>query len=203
MARVKFPRDKPHINTGSNSQSVEDTSGGRLFSVDAESTGDGNPAPSSTLDFSAPGGADSQLARVAFPIDSEFQYDPTTFGAVEFIDAELDILSSTLDGTDQVEVSLVVFQRDTFYLADRTPLPIIDSVRPDWQTIEIRGLEHDDFIATGGTAHPDFSQPFQFGYGFSAEYSTSALQVNLGLDNMLFELTTVPEPSFGWLGWCH
>ncbi len=42
---------------------------------------------------------------------------------------------------------------------------------------------------------PDFGRPFDFGYAFTAQNSTMALQAQLSLDNMFVEITTVPEPN--------
>ena len=64
-----------------------------------------------------------------------------------------------------------------------------------------RDLTAADFQeADGGSGRPDFSQPFQFGYSFSGDYSSTALDVDLLLDNMTVEITTVPEPTSIGLG---
>ena len=57
------------------------------------------------------------------------------------------------------------------------------------------GLLPGEFSEVGGGGRVDFSQPFQFGYAFTGDYSTTALSVELGLDNMHVEITTVPEPT--------
>ncbi len=77
MAKENFERTKPHVNVGSNSSSVEDTSG-QLSSTDRASTIGGEPT--SVLDFSAPSSSTPQSATVAFPIDGDFTYDPLSRG---------------------------------------------------------------------------------------------------------------------------
>lgn len=192
MAKENFDRSKPHLNIG-NTVNVTDTSG-TLLSGDQGSATVGNPAPSSVLTFGAQSSTTPEIATVAFPIDSYFMFDPESSGDAESLAFSLDVLPNTISGTSNLEIAFTIIQDEPF-VATRAA-GIIDGTELDWTTFGQTGLEADDFMAVdGGTELPDFSRPFQFGYAFTGEYSTSALSVDLGLDNMTVEITTVPEPS--------
>lgn len=210
MAKENFERTKPHVNIG-HTATLEDSA--RALSVDDPgSETEGNPAPSSVLVFSAPATSSAETATVAFPVDDVFVFDPARSGDAVSFDFQLDVLPSTVDGTPDVEIAFAILQDEPF-IASRSA-GSIDGTESDWTTIGQGGLLVKDFIAVdGGPERPDFSRPFQFGYAFTGKYSTSALSVDLGLDNMFVEITTVPEPSsimlalamgvsLWWHRWC-
>jgi len=193
MAKETFDRSKPHVNVGTNSSTVEDSSG-LLLANDLALSGDGNPLPSSLLTFSAPASSSTETATVAFPIDTHFLFDPASSGDAVSLDFQLDVLSSVVGGASDVEIAFTIFQDEPF-LASRSA-GSVDGTETGWTTISQAGLQPQDFLAAdGGPERPDFSRPFQFGYAFTGEYSSTALSVELGLDNMQVEITTVPEPS--------
>ena len=210
MAKEKFVRDKPHVNVGTigHTATLEDTA--LALSVDdLGSTIGGNPAPSSVLTFDAPASSFAERATVAFPIDEFFVFDPTSSGDAVSLDFQLDVLSSIVDGTPDVDIAFTILQDEPFVASSSAGS--VDGTETSWTTIGQTGLRVEDFMAVdGGPELPDFSRPFQFGYAFTGEYSTSALSVELGLDNMQVEITTVPEPSsivlaaaMGVSLWCH
>jgi hypothetical protein len=195
MAKETFDRSKPHVNIGTigHTSTFEDTAGALLVD-DTGSETTGNPAPSSVLAFSAPASVSQQTASVAFPIDEYFVFDPTSSGIAESLSFQLDVLSSIVGGTSDVEIAFAIIQDEPFVAA--LSAGSVDGTELDWTIISQTGLRVDDFIAVdGGPERPDFSRPFQFGYAFTGEYSSTALSVELGLDNMQVEITTVPEPS--------
>lgn len=190
MAKETFDRSKPHVNIGNVDfgQIVTDTSGQLRYSDDADPTDD-----FMLVGFDAPASLNSETAAVAFPIDTEFQYDPATSGPALSLDFELDVISQNILGTSHIEVSLAIVQGEPFLA---TGASFLDGTETAWTTLVQRNLFADDFRPSdGGTQRPDFSQPFQFGYAFSGEYSSTALDVDLQLDNMTVEITTVPEPT--------
>ena len=194
MAKVKFEREKPHLNTGSNAQSVEDTSG-RLTVTDVSSDATGNPAPSSSISFSAPASSNSESATVAFPIDAEFQFDPSLNAPAESIDLFLDVMPTAVSGTNEVDISLAILQDSNYFLSRHSSPPSIDGTETDWTRLEIQNIQQSDFRAVDGSnAVPDFAAPFQFGFGFSSEYAAENLSVDLAVDNMWVQITLVPEP---------
>ena len=198
MAKEKFERTKPHVNVGTvnNTQTLEDTSG-QLVADDFGDETNGNPLPSVDLNIDAPAASVPQTATVAYPIDNEFLFDPATNGAAVTLDFQLDVLPANVAGTTSVDITLAIIQGEPF-LATRPGgvLPSIDGTETEWTTLGLTGLQAEDFIPVDGdTDRPDFSRPFQFGYAFSGEYSTTALSVEVGLDNMEVEITTVPEPT--------
>jgi len=97
------------------------------------------------------------------------------------------------DGTTDVDVTLAILQ-GKFFTAPRT----VQSAGNlgTWNTVNGDDLLATDFAAVDGSGDlPDFGRPFQFGYAFGSEYSTTALDVSLAVDNMSVEITLVPEPS--------
>lgn len=192
MAKENFDRSKPHVNIGNTSTVID--SSGMLVSGDMASVSVGNPAPSSVLTFGAQSSASPEIATVAFPVDSYFFFDPESSGDAVSLDFALDVLPTTVLGTSDIEIAFTIIQDEPF-VATRAA-GIIDGTELDWTTFGQTGLKAEDFAAAdGGAELPDFSRPFQFGYAFTGEYSSSALSVELGLDNMTVEITTVPEPS--------
>lgn len=198
MAKEKFERTKPHVNVGTigHTQTVEDTSG-QLAVEDLGSETTGNEAPSSQLIFNAPASSVPETAVVAFPIDDTFVFDPAISGAATSIDYEFDVAVNSLMGDTQLDVALAIIQDGNTFLSLRTAeSPTIEVRDPRWTTRAQSGLTDQDFRQVGGdTARVDFSQPFQFGYAFTAEYSSTALNADLGLDNMGVTITTIPEPT--------
>ncbi|MEM8679519.1 MAG: hypothetical protein AAGF97_09225 [Planctomycetota bacterium] len=173
-----------------------DTSGQVQLS-DSLDTDTGNPPPSHALRFAAPASSTQEQVVVAFPIGDEFFYDPIESGPATSIDFQLDLLAEPLVGTSHVDVTLVVLQDGFFVAAPHPSTPTINGTE-GWTQLSHEGLEADDFLAIDGRdAIPDFSTPFQFGYAFHANYSATALQVDLRLDNMEATIHTVPEPSGG------
>jgi hypothetical protein len=174
---------------------VVDTSG-QLTAGDLVSETEGNPAPSGVLEFSAPASSTTETWAVAFPIGDEFLYDPAEFGPAVSIDFELDVLPTEVSGTSHVDITLAILQDDSFIVLPTVGSPNVDGTEADWTTLGQTGLQADDFNAVeGGLEHPDFGRPFQFGYLFSGEYSTTELSVVLGIDNMEATINTVPEPT--------
>jgi hypothetical protein len=132
---------------------------------------------------------------IAFPIDDVFFFDPATSGPAVSIDFQIDVLSTMVAGTTDVDITLAIIQDEPFIFG-RGGEPSVDGSESGWTTLGQSGLLAEDFTAVdGGLERPDFSRPFQFGYAFSGVFSTEALSVELGLDNMAVEITTVPEPS--------
>ncbi|QEG33334.1 hypothetical protein [Bythopirellula goksoeyrii] len=174
---------------------VEDTSG-QLAAVDSVADNEGNPAPSAELDFSAPPSSTTQTWAVAFPIGDEFVYDPTEFGPAVSLDFQLDVLAREVSGSSHVDITLAILQNESFLATTRADTPRVDGTQLDWTTLSQSGLRAEDFAAVdGGREVPDFSQPFQFGYAFTGEYSTTGLSVKLGIDNMEATVNTIPEPT--------
>lgn len=195
MAKETFERSKPHVNVGTigHVHVVSDTSGLLTFDDDGSQTV-GNDAPSSVVSFEAPMPSTVEFASIAFPIDDEWVFDPNSSGAAESIDFQLDVLPDNVLGTPEIEVTLAIVQGESF-IATAAGAPTFDGSETDWTTLFQRNLRASDFeAADGGPERPDFSLPFQFGYAFSAEYST-ALDVDMYLDNMTVEITTIPEPT--------
>lgn len=198
MAKEKFERTKPHVNVGTvnNTQTLLDETG-QLTADDFEDAVGGNPSPSVLIEIDAPASSVPQSATVAYPIDTDFAFDPATNGAAVSLDFQLEVLPSSIVGTPDIDVSLAIIQGEAF-VATRvgSPLPSVDGSEAEWTQLGMTGLRAEDFIAVDGDGdRPDFGRPFQFGYAFLGEYSTTALSVELGLDNMEVEITTVPEPN--------
>ena len=193
MAKETFDRSKPHVNIG-NTAILNDTSGSLTASDAASSTVGSGDTDSSILMFDASSSLSNETASVAFPIDTFFVFDPSSSGDAVSIDFQLEILPTTVAGTSSVDVAFTIIQDEPF-VASRAA-GSIDGTETDWTSIGQSGLRLEDFQAVdGGPERPDFGRPFQFGYAFTGEYSTSALSVQLGIDNMHVEITTVPEPT--------
>lgn len=196
MAKENFNRSKPHVNIGTVSQIVTDTSGG---SLSLSSVGDdvaGSPAPSAKLFISAPGSGDPQSFVVAYPFDTDFMYTPIRDCCNEMsMDFAIDVLPSMVTGTSNLEVTLAILQ-DEVYLATGQGGPVSPGAPGvGWMTVSDSGLIASDFFeADGGSTHPDFTRTFQFGYAFMGDYSTEGLNVQINVDNMHVGLNNVPEP---------
>jgi hypothetical protein len=197
MAKEKFERTKPHVNVGTigHVQRVEGP-GGLTFGSE-ESTAFGNPPNSYLLSVDAPATASAEAMTVVIPVDDEFFFRLST-GPAASIDFSLDVLPLAVEGTNDVDVSLGIFQGE-FYLARATSTfdpPSIGGPATEWNTLRGQNLFASDFQeADGGAGHPDFHQPFQFGYAFTSQTATPPLHLQLGLDNMTVEITTIPEPT--------
>ena len=195
MAKEQFIRNKPHVNIGTLDfgQTLVDTAG-QLSYLDEEDTSDPNRTPSIQVGFAAPGSLSSESAVVAFPIDTDFLFDPAPNGPALSIDFDLEVLPQNILGSSQIDVSLAIVQGDSYVATSSAGS--LDGTETDWTILSLRNLQASDFrVVGGGSQRPDFSRPFQFGYSFSGDYSTTALDVDLLLDNMTVEVTTVPEPT--------
>jgi hypothetical protein len=191
MAKETFDRSKPHVNIGTVSQIVTDTSGQLTLSGNGSDTA-GNPAPSTQLFFSAPGSGSPQSFAVAYPFDTDFVFDPVGRGRLESMDFFIDVLPTQITGTANIEVTLAILQ-DEVYIASNSGGAVTQGT--GWLTVGDTGLLARDFFeADGGPGQPDFGRVFQFGYAFLGDYSTQGLNVELGLDNMNVGITTIPEP---------
>ncbi len=191
MAKENFQRTKPHVNIGTVSQIVTDTSGQLTMTGNGSQT-EGNPAPSTQLFFSAPGSGSPQSFVVAYPFDTDFVFDPVGRGRLESMDFFIDVLPTEITGTANIEVTLAILQ-DEVYLASNSGGSV--SQGAGWLTIgDAHLLAQDFFEADGGVGQPDFGRTFQFGYAFMGDYQSQGLSVELGVDNMNVGITTVPEP---------
>lgn len=192
MAKENFDRSKPHVNIGTVSQIVTDTSGQLSLSGIGDQVG-GNPAPSTKLFMSAPGSGDPQSFVVAYPFDTDFQFTPIADCCRDMsMDFLIDVLPTQVTGTANMEVTLAILQNEVFVATGHG-----GSVAPGtgWLTIGDSGMVAADFFeADGGASHPDFTKTFQFGYAFMGDYSTQGLDVELSVDNMHVGLNNVPEP---------
>ena len=131
MAKETFDRSKPHLNVGNNSQTVDDTSI-ILLVDDSGSITEGNDAPSSVLTFSAPGSASAETATVAFPIDTDFLFDPNSSGPALSIDYSFDVTTS-ISGASELDVMLAIVQNGKSFLATRpTGSPTINNNTAPW-----------------------------------------------------------------------
>jgi hypothetical protein len=191
VAKETFDRSKPHVNIGTVSQIVTDTSGQLTLTGTGDQIG-GNPAPSTQLFFSAPGSASPQSFAVAYPFDTDFVFDPIGRGRLESMDFFIDVLPTQITGTANIEVTLAILQ-DEVYIATNSGGSV--SQGTGWLTIGDTGLLATDFFeADGGATSPDFTRSFQFGYAFMGDYASQGLDVELSVDNMNVSITTVPEP---------
>jgi hypothetical protein len=163
----------------------------------AESATIGNPPNSYLLTVEAPATSSAESATVIIPLDDEFFFRLSTGPAVS-MDFSVDVLPLTVEGTNDVDVSLGILQGE-FYLARATPTfdpPSISGPAAEWITLRAQGFSASDFQeADGGPGHPDFGQPFQFGYALTSQSSAPPLHMDRGLDNMYVEITSIPEPS--------
>ncbi len=158
----------------------------------------GNPAPSAELSLSAPAASTPQTAVVAYPIgeDFEFFYDPAELGPVASLDYVIDVLPVRVDGTPGVDVSLAVWQGELFVAEPRRDTPSLTEVGAEWLTLGQSNLRADNFVALDGSGeHPDFTQPIEFGYLWTADFANRGLEVTLLLDNMEATINPVPEPT--------
>jgi hypothetical protein len=197
MAKEQFQRTKPHVNVGTigHVQKAEGPAGLTFESAESETIG--NPPNSYILTVDAPATSSLESATVIIPLDDEFFFRLSTGPAVS-MDFSIDVLPLMVEGTNDIDVSLGILQRE-FYLARATPSydpPSISGPVTAWTTLRAQSLTASDFQeADGGSGHPDFGQPFQFGYAFTSQTSTPPLHLELGLDNMTVEITTIPEPT--------
>ncbi len=191
MAKETFDRSKPHVNIGTVSQIVTDTSGQLSLTGVGDQVG-GNPAPSTKLFISAPGSGDPQTFIVAYPFDDDFTFTPVADCCRNMtMDFAIDVLPTAITGTPNLEVTLAILQ-DEVYVATGQGGSVTQG---GWMTVGDSGLIAGDFFeADGGATHPDFTRTFQFGYAFLGDYSTDGLNVELNVDNMNVGLNNVPEP---------
>lgn len=196
MAKENFERSKPHVNIGTVSQIVSDTSGQLTLTGVGDSVV-GNPAPSAKLFISAPGSGDPQSFVVAYPFDTDFMYvPPAGCCRQETIDFAIDILPTQITGTANLEVTLTILQGEV-YVAHGHGGAVLPGAAggAGWMTVSDTGLIASDFFSVkDGTSHPDFTQTYQFGYAFMGDYSTQGLNVEVNVDNMHVGLNNVPEP---------
>jgi hypothetical protein len=195
MAKENFERTKPHVNIGTVSQIVTDTSGQLTLGGLGDDVA-GNPAPSTKLFFSAPGSGDPESFVVAYPFDTDFTFVPAdaTCCRQMTMDFAVDILPLDVTGTPGMEVTLAILQ-DEVFIADGQGTTIDDTNEGNWLTVSHTGITFDRFNeADGGLGHPDPTRAFQFGYAFLGDYSTGGLNVELNVDNMNVGITFVPEP---------
>jgi hypothetical protein len=158
----------------------------------------GNPLPSQVLQINAPASSNSEYVVAAFPIGDEFAYDPIEFGPATSLDFTLDVLAEDVTGTSHVDITLAVLQNDFFVAPPNPSTPLVDGSEGGWIRLAHGGFEARDFESVNGDGSvPDFAAPFQFAYAFHANYSTTALSVDLRLDNMEATVNTVPEPCTG------
>jgi hypothetical protein len=197
MAKEKFERTKPHVNVGTigHVQKADGPAGLTFDSSESETIG--NPPNSYILTVDAPATSSPESATVIIPLDDEFFFRLSTGPAVS-MDFSIDVLPLAVEGTNDVDVSLGILQGE-FYFARATPTfdpPSISGPATEWTTLRAQSFTASDFqAADGGPGHPDFGQPFQFGYALTSQTSTLPLHLELGLDNMTVEITTIPEPT--------
>ncbi len=196
MAKENFERSKPHVNIGTVSQIVTDTSGQLTLSGIADEFV-GNDAPSTKLFISAPGSGNPQSFIVAYPFDADFTFVPDDAACCRemSMDFAIDMLPLDVTGTANLEVTLAILQGEVFVASGHG-----GAVSPGagWMTVSDSGLIASDFFEVdGGSSHPDFTRTFQFGYAFMGDYSTDGLSVELNVDNMHVGINNVPEPVTG------
>lgn len=195
MAKENFERTKPHVNIGTVSQIVTDTSGQLSLGGVGDQVG-GNPAPSTKLFFSAPGSGNPESFVVAYPFDSDFTFVPADAACCRQItmDFAVDILPIDVTGTANIEVTLAILQGEVF-IAEGQGASFNDTHEGAWQTLSSSGIRLESFReADGGGGSPDPTQSFQFGYAFLGDYSTQSLNVDMNIDNMNVGVSFVPEP---------
>jgi hypothetical protein len=108
----------------------------------------------------------------------------------------LDVLAEPVAGASHVDITLAVLQGDFFIAAPNPSTPSVDGMEGGWTRVSHTGFEARDFLAVDGSGRvPDFSDPFQFSYAFHANYQSTALSVDLRLDNMEATVNTIPEPT--------
>ena len=158
----------------------------------------GNPPPSHVLQINAPASSSTEHVVAAFPIGDEFAYDPIEFGPATSLEFSLDVLAEAVIGTSHVDVTLAVLQDDFFIAPPNPSTPFVNGSEGGWTRLSHSGFEARDFVSVNGDGSvPDFAAPFQFAYAFHSDYSTTALSVDLRLDNMEATVNTVPEPCTG------
>lgn len=172
-----------------------DTSG-QVTLTDSVDESAGNPPPSAVLTFDALATGTEEYVVVAFPIGDEFIYDPIEFGPATSLDFALDVLAEPVAGASNVDITLAVLQGEFFVAAPNPSTPSVDGMEGGWTRLSHTGFEARDFLAVDGSGLvPDFSEPFQFAYAFHANYSSTALSVDVRLDNMEATVNTIPEPT--------
>ena len=119
MAKEKFERTKPHVNVGTigHVQKAEGPAGLTFDSAESETIG--NPPNSYILTVDAPATSSPESATVIIPLDDEFFFHLSTGPAVS-MNFSIDVLPLTVEGTNDVDVSLGILQGE-FYLARATP----------------------------------------------------------------------------------
>jgi len=193
MAKESFDRSKPHVNVGTVSQIVTDSSGQLTMSGVGDTVG-GNTAPSTKLFLSAPGTGSPESFVVAYPFDTDFVFNPATDCCRQMtMDFAVDMLPIDVTGTPNIEVTLAILQDEVFVATGQGGA--VGPAGGGWMTVSDTGLVASDFFeADGGASHPDFTRTFQFGYAFMGDYGADGLNVELSVDNMNVTLNNVPEP---------
>lgn len=183
MAKENFDRSKPFLLPA---EIIEDTSG--QLTVGLEEL-----LPDAvSLSMSAPTSGSVESAIVGLPFDQEFFFQPALNRPATTIDYQIFLLPSELQGVTDPYVTFALRQDQQVFLGTRH-LPL--SLDSSWLGFSDSGLEADDFLTLDGRIAPDFSQPFQFGFAFGAEYSTAGAQVEVGIADMHVSVFSVPEPS--------
>ncbi len=193
MAKETFDRSKPHVNIGTVSTIVSDSSG-QLSLSGVGDTIEGNAAPSTKLFISAPGTGNPESFVVAYPFDTDFQFVPERDCCRQMtMDFAVDMLPIDVTGTANMEVTLAILQDEVFVATGHGGS--VGSPGAGWLTVSDTGLIASDFFeADGGSSHPDFERTFQFGFAFMGDYSGDGLSIEMNVDNMHVTLNNVPEP---------
>ena len=140
-------------------------------------------------------------------VGKNLAYLPWVYGPIDSISFSFDYNIINAAGGVSVEHGLLITPLDHYYAAG----VVSHGGGGGWITDSGSGLTAGDFTEVGGSAHPDFSQAFAFGYVATTDASGSTVTV-AGVDNYLVTVntTSVPEPSmFAWsavtatglLGW--
>ena len=100
MAKENFDRSKPHVNVGSSSTIISDSSG--QLSLD----GKHSDLVGAQFTLSAPASVSTESFVVGYPFDSEFFVAPTRQRPALSIDYQVDILPIDLQGVSQLQATL-------------------------------------------------------------------------------------------------
>lgn len=187
MAKENFDRSKPHVNVAASTTTITDTAGElSLEAVSSDTLG-------ASLTLSAPPSALGEVVIVGYPFDEIFRIEPTRERPVLSIDYQLDVLPLAIVATDPLEVSFAIRQDQQYFLSAARH---VYGDWGSWRPVADAGLTADDFVALGGgPGRPDFGQAFHFGFALTGQYAEEGLYVEVGLDNLHVEITSVPEPS--------
>lgn len=186
MAKENFERKKPHVNVAATTTTITNTEELSLEAVASDTLG-------ASFTLSAPPSALGEVVIVGYPFDDVFRIEPTRERPVLSIDYQLDVLPLTIAGTNPLEVSFAILQDQQYFLA--TASHAVEE-GDAWLTLGDKGIAADDFVALGGgPGRPDFGQAFHFGFALTSQYAEEGLHVEVGMDNLHVEITSVPEPS--------